>query len=88
MQRDFAELFPIQPRLAGGETTDEMDRQLVGGQSVQEMPDLVHQRPADGVLGGDLGDDQLPGLRAGFQRLAQQVEDVIDLHAARAHHLR
>ena len=46
---------------------------------------LVHERPADRVLGGDQLDELLPGLVAGRQRLAEQHVEVEHLDAAGPH---
>ena len=53
--------------------------------SPQELAHLVHQRPADGVLGGHPLDHLAPRFVAGGQRLAQQILEEEHLHTAPAH---
>ena len=47
MQRNLAEFSPVQVGLAGRQAADQVGCQRFGRQAPQEIPDLLHQRPAD-----------------------------------------
>ncbi len=87
MEGDAAEGFPIQPGFPGGQAADEMFGEEFRLEILQKGPDLIHQGPADRVLGGDLLDDHAAGFRAGGKGFCKQILDEEDFHPVGQHDL-
>ncbi len=85
MQGDAGEGIPVETRLSSRQPADQVPGQSRRFEVQQEAAHFVHQRPADGVLGGDLFDDHLASFGTGLQGLGQQVLHVEDFGATLAH---